>query len=285
VSFAKLLLRVRYALDAPFSICAILGSSRIHPAYRMGFFRRLALGLKMLVNTMRVPTATSYKSHLAMALKLFELPPEEKGDVLECGTWQGGSATNLSLACRIVGRKLLVFDSFEGLPAAVPGDREAVWYKPGDYAGPLEVVRRNIGRYGALEVCEFVKGWYEDTLPSLDRPIVLAFVDVDLEASLHTCVKAIWPCLTEHGHLFIDEAMSLDYVSLFFSEAWWRRHFDRTPPGLFGAGSGLPLGDTFVGPYGERAQHPLWLTHGVGYARKDGSAVWTYEPDHATSAQ
>jgi O-methyltransferase len=274
----KLLLRIHYALDAPFSIFALVNSGLVHPAYRMGLWRRMALGFRMLYNTLRVPTATSYKSHLAMAMKLLEMPPETKGDVAECGTWLGGSAVNLSLVCRIVGRKLLVHDSFEGLPEPVRGDREGRHYKKGDYCGPLETVQRNVARYGAPEACVYVRGWYDDTLPELNQPLVLAFVDVDLEASLDTCVRCIWPHLDERGFLFIDEAVTLDYVSLFFSERWWQRHFQRTPPGLFGAGSGLPLGDVFVGPYGHVGSHPLWLPHGVGYAAKSGSAVWTFEP-------
>jgi hypothetical protein len=81
------------------------------------------------LNGIRIQTGTNYKTHLAMALKLFEMPPDVKGDVLECGTWKGGTATNLSLACRIVGRKLMIFDSFEGLPQGDPRDREAKFYK------------------------------------------------------------------------------------------------------------------------------------------------------------
>ena len=103
---------------------------------------------------------------------------------------------NLSLACRIVGRKLRIFDSFEGLPAGDDLDREAKLYKLGDYAGSLDEVRGNIQKYGAPECCEFVRGWFKDTLPKLRSPVVLAFLDVDLEASLDACVRYIYPNLT-----------------------------------------------------------------------------------------
>lgn len=79
----------------------------------------------MFLNTPRIPTATSYKAHLAMALKLLEISPAIVGDVIECGTWKGGSAANLSPVCRVVGRTPFVYDSFEGLPAGDPADREA----------------------------------------------------------------------------------------------------------------------------------------------------------------
>ena len=77
--------RVWYMLALPFSIAIILGSTAIHPAYRVGWFRRTGLGLRMFWNKLRIPTGTSYQAHLAMALKLLELPPEIEGDVVECG--------------------------------------------------------------------------------------------------------------------------------------------------------------------------------------------------------
>jgi O-methyltransferase len=271
-------LKVYVAVTAVPAILFILSSKKIHPSYRLGLLRKLGLGLRMLRNYRRIRTGTSFKAHLAMALKLFELPPppEQPGLVVECGTWKGGSAANLSLACRIVGRTLRIYDSFQGLPPGDALDREAQYYKPGDYLGTLDEVKRNISRYGAIEVCEFVQGWFDDTLPKLDRPVALAFVDVDLESSLRTCVRYLWPNLIDGGFLFIDEFVSLDYCALFWSERWWRENFDRHPPGLIGAGSGLPLGEFYVGPFAESADHPGHHATAAAYTRKDFSGVWTY---------
>ena len=276
---SRFLIRAHVVLTAPFAIMAIMTSESIHPHYRMGWWRRMALGLRMFRNTLRIRTGTSYKTHLVMALKLLETPPEVVGDVVECGTWKGGSAANLSLVCRIAGRRLKVFDSFQGLPEGRPGDREAAGYAKGDYCGTLDEVRRNIGRHGAIEVCDFVPGWFEDTLPTFTSPVVLAFLDVDLEAILDTCVRHLWPRLVEGGHLFTDEAVGLDYTALFFSERWWQRYFGRTPPGLMGAGTGLPLGEYYPGPLKQLKHHGLWNPNGVGYTQKGSSGVWTYFPD------
>jgi hypothetical protein len=275
----RLLLSLHYLLTAPISIFFILTSSAIHPAYRLSWFGKLRLGFTMALNKLRVPTGSSYKAHLAMALKILETPPEVEGDVVECGTWKGGSAANLSLVCRITGRKLRIYDSFEGLPQGEPGDRQAV-YKKGAFAGALEEVRENIRRYGALECCEFIKGWYRDTLPQLskERPVLLAFLDVDLEASLETCVRYLWPSLTERGYIFIDEYVNLDYCSIFWSEKYWMKHFQRTPPGLIGSGVGLALGEYYIGPWSERRQHPLQHPNAGAYTRKDFSGHWAYEP-------
>lgn len=277
---ARRLARYGYTLlTLPFSILFILNSRRIHPSYRMTWWRKLWLGLRFFSNSLRVQTGTSFKTHLAMALKLFEMPPELPGDVIECGTWKGGSAINLSLACRIVGRKLRIFDSFEGLPAGDQWDREAKGYARGDYAGSLAEVRANIERHGAPECCEYVKGWFKDTLPHLKTPVVVAFLDVDLEASLDTCVRYIYPNLTPAGHIFIDEVVGTDYCAIFYSERWWRENFNRTPPGLIGAGVGLALGEYYLGPWSENEDHPLQHATAGAYMRRDMSGFWSYYPE------
>lgn len=273
-----LFVSIYFVLTMPFSILAILNSRRIHPAYKLTVWKKLHLGMTFFLNGIRIQSGTTYKTHLAIALKLFETAPEVPGDVIECGTWKGGSAANLSLACRIVGRKLRIFDSFEGLPAGDAMDRESKWYKRGDYAGSLEEVRANIGKYGAPECCEYVRGWFSDTLPHLNTPVVLAFLDVDLEASLECCVRYIYPCLTPTGHIFIDEVICMDYCALFFSERWWRENFDRTPPGLIGAGVGLALGEFYIGPRMEVDDHPMQHSNAGAYMSKDMSGYWSYYP-------
>jgi|SRR6185503_7285078 len=279
MSIYRFLMRVHYVLTMPVSVFFIVTSLRIHPAYRMGLLKRLWLGVRMFVNTIRVRTGTSYKSHLVMAMKILETPPEVKGDVVECGTWKGGSAVNLSLVCRITGRQLHIYDSFEGLPAGEPGDREAHVYQPGDYCGTLEEVKRNIARCGAPECCVYVKGWFKDTLPQMSSPVLLAFLDVDLEASLHVCVRYLWPHLVEKGYIFIDECVGVDYCALFFSETYWQRYFNRTPPGLIGAGTGLALGEYYFGPWADRGAYPLQHANAGCYTRKDLSGHWTYYPE------
>ncbi len=275
----ELLRKVHTLLTVPVSILFIMSSARIHPAYRMTLAKKYALGLRMLWNTLRIQTGSSYKSHLAMALKILEIAPDVPGDVVECGTWKGGSAANLSLACRIAGRRLRIFDSFEGLPAGVEGDREAPNYRPGEYSGSEAEVRANLARYGAIECCEFVKGWLEDTLPGDDGPVILAYVDVDLEASLDTCVKQLWPRLSEQGYFFIDEYVILDYCALFWSERFWRENFDRPPPGLIGSGTGLALGDYYIGPWSEQRDHPTQMPTAGAYTRKDMSGFWNFYPE------
>ncbi len=215
-------------------------------------------------NTLRVRTASHYAEHLTMAAHIVSVPPHIEGCVVECGCYKGGSTVNLSLASALAGRELHVFDSFEGLPAPAPDarnvlhdDREIHRYECGMYSGSELEVRENVRRHGSLKSCTFHKGWFEDTLRDFRTPCVAAFVDVDLRASLETCVLAIWPQLVDGGALFVHEARHHEMASLFFDEEWWRSRLGTVAPGLVGAGTGIGLAP----------EDGAWRSQ-LGYARK-----------------
>jgi hypothetical protein len=265
-----------HAWSLPFVVMSLFYNRRRHRAYGATLPKLYRLARRIRRNTKKLETGTSYKAHLAMAAKLLEIPPGTKGVVVECGCWVGGSAVNLSLVCDLVDRDLIIYDSFEGLPAAEPNDRHARPEAQGMLRGDLETVRENIRRFGALERCQFRKGWFRDTLPAHSEPIVLCFLDVDYEASLHDCVVNLWPHLTPKGYVFIDEYVFIDYCALFFSEHFWAENFDAPPPGLYGAGTGIGLGQHYLGPWGEQPWIQDWRS--IAFTRKDSVALWSYEP-------
>jgi O-methyltransferase len=278
---AKLLRSLRDAyhiLSLPFAVLFLFDSRDIHPRYKMNRVKRFKLAVRMFRNTRRINTGTSYKAHLAMAVKLLEIPPDTSGVVVECGCWLGGSSANLSLVCDIVGRDLIVYDSFEGLPRGEPNDKYAPPAAEGAYRGDLDVVRDNVERYGVIERCQFRKGWFQDTLPHHTEPVVLCFLDVDYQASLHDCVVNLWPHLTERGYVFIDEYVLVDYCALFFSERFWKQYFDAPPPGLMGTGTGVGVGQYYLGPFD-------WLIDptSIAYTRKDSYGLWDYVRDDITA--
>jgi hypothetical protein len=279
----KMILYAYYALTLPIAAVFILSSAKIHSAYRMTIPKKLWLAFRMFWTTLRVPSGSSYKTTLAMALKILETPPNVEGMIVECGTWKGSSAANLSLVCEITGRRLQIYDSFEGLPVAPSNDRLGVDYTPGDYCGTLEEVKSNIRKYGSFERCDFIKGWFDETLPGQHSPVLLAYLDVDYESSLETCIRYLWLRLVDHGYIFIDEMVSINYCALFYSERYWQETFNTIPPGLIGAGSGLALGEYYIGPHEERFQHPLQHVNAAAYTFKGMDGSWTYYPEQIGS--
>jgi hypothetical protein len=273
------LARLWSLLTLPSTAFYLCINPRLHPAYGLTWGKRFGLAWRMWRTTRGVWTGTSYKAHLAMAIKLLEVPPDVEGVVVECGCYMGGSTANLSLACALAGRELIVYDSFEGLPSPRGNDRFARAIQTGGLDADLETVTENVRRHGEIGVCTFRKGWFSDTLADHDEPIVLAFLDVDYQSSLDDCVRNLWPHLVERGYMFTDEYIFTEFCALFWSERYWRENFETTPPGLIGSGTGIGVGQYYVGPANEWnwAHDPS----SVAYTRKDLSGYWDYDADAA----
>ncbi|MGY0572891.1 TylF/MycF/NovP-related O-methyltransferase [Bradyrhizobium sp. RDM12] len=209
-----------------------------------------------------VRSATQWPSYLVMADILLNIPSSLKGDVVECGCYKGASTAALSLLCAKVGRKLIVCDSFEGLPAdsadaqhRYPHLGATTTYNVGDFAGRLDEVKQNIATYGDLSVCEFVPGFYSESLTGFSRDLVFGFFDVDLLSSMQDCIRYLWPCFRDGGVIFTDDSCDMEVVKIWFDRQFWQANLDCEPPGYIGSGCGLPsispayssLGYTFKG--------------------------------------
>ena len=222
------------SLTLPYTAWALAVSRDVHPDHDVRRRDLLRLAWRMHRNSTRVFCGTSPRAHLAIAVKLLELPPDVEGVVVECGSFLGGSTANLSLVCDLVGRDLIVYDSFEGLPEAEEADRFAVDAGQGLFAGDLETVKANVAAHGAPERCTFRKGWFDATLPDHAEPIALAYLDVDFQASIHTCLVHLWPHLVDDGFWFTDDFQPVGVAAVYFDERFWAEHFDEKPPGLLG---------------------------------------------------
>jgi hypothetical protein len=217
--------------------------------YGVGLPWKLKFLAVTIRNNIRVESASNFLYHLIMAGKILRIPKDLPGDLVECGSFKGGSAVNLSRLAAKTGRRLHLFDSFEGLPTPQEGDKEHLvlselqfrTYEGGAYAGSLEEVKENVRKYGALGVCEFHKGYFNETLPGFGAQLVFAFVDADLTSSVRDCLKYLWPLLQEGSYLFTDEAHHTEIAGLFYDPAWWEKEQHSAPPGLVGGGNGLGL--------------------------------------------
>jgi hypothetical protein len=88
----------------------------------------------------------------------------------------------------------------------------------------------------------FSPGILRPDLAQFKEPVVFCFCDVDLRASLETCVEQLWPLLQDRRMLFTHEANHMEIAGLFFEPDWWQsRGLEKVPPGLVGGGSGIGL--------------------------------------------
>lgn len=270
-------------LSFPLVVVFVLHDRQIHPDHAMGWRRRFEMARRIRRVTRSVTTGTTYRAHLAMASKILHAAPDDPGVVVECGSWRGGSAAALSIACDYAGRDLVVYDSFEGMPEPDPRDEMGRPMGTGTFRGSLDDVRATVEQFGVPARCTYRKGWFADTLPDHHEPVLLAYLDVDYQQSLHDCVRLLWPHLTPTGYVFIDEFHHLRYCALFWSERWWRTYLDAEPPGLLGSGTGIGLGHFWVGPndgkFGRSKWRPYQAGLSVAYTRRDFSGSWSYYPD------
>jgi O-methyltransferase len=226
----------------PQDVPALWRLARLRGVANLSLRRRLAL----IARSYRISYSVDcphMEGEMAMVMTaILALPRDVSGVVVEAGSYKGGSTSKLSRAARLAGREMVVFDSFEGIPEHHEQHTKNIfggdaYFPPGSYAGSLEEVRGNVTRLGAIEVCRFVKGWFDDTMPGFHEPVGVAYVDVDLESSTRTCIRFMYPRLVEGGVLFSQDGHLPWVIKLLRDEAFWRDEVGCPPPRMDGLGT------------------------------------------------
>ncbi|HXH81756.1 MAG TPA: TylF/MycF/NovP-related O-methyltransferase [Candidatus Tectomicrobia bacterium] len=217
---------------------AVSAAERARRARIVAAFERIHAS----VGAAHPPTDSLFVAHALLALNC-------AGTIVECGCYLGASTAKLSVLARETGRRLLAFDSFEGLPDTpeapvrdldVREGSSPRWTK-GRYRGGLDVVSENVRRWGAIDVTTFHKGWFKDTLTSaiLREPVALALTDVDLGESVRDCLIGLWPRLSDGGVFFSHDVAFLNALLALTDDELWRTRLAHRVPIVFGAGYGV----------------------------------------------
>lgn len=205
------------------------------------FFERLKLVLKFYQISYSIECPHSEGEMIRVASAILSREPSEKSVLVEAGSYKGGSTAKLSLAARLAGKRLYVFDSFEGIPENQERHGKnifggAAYFKKGDYTGSLDEVRATVSKFGDLGVCEFVKGWFENTMPGFKEPIGVAYVDVDLQSSTRTCLKRLYPLVLPGGSIFSQDGHLPLIIELLNDKKFWNNEIGVEKPELKGLG-------------------------------------------------
>lgn len=225
--------------------------------YGITALKRLRLLMRIRANNRAIPSLTTWQQHIVLSKAILSLPQSLNGDVVECGAFDGASTVNLSLVCSLTGRRLFVCDSFEGLPEPEESERQTIvagskayyYWQQGEYAtqGGLKAVMETVSRFGNIEVCQFVKGYFKDTLKDLGiDSIVLVFEDADLPSSVRDCLIHLWPKLQEGCKFYSHEPWSTEVVGLFYDKRLWNLSLGSEPPGFWGSGHGPRAGSGYL---------------------------------------
>lgn len=135
------------------------------------------------------------------------------GDFIETGVWRGGACVMMRAVCEAYGessRKIICADSFEGLP---PPNAKEYPADTGDKHHTVEIlsvsmddVKNAFSAYGLLDdQVEFLKGWFKDTLPGLERSFAIVRLDGDMYESTIQGLDALYHRLSSGGFLIVDD--------------------------------------------------------------------------------
>jgi O-methyltransferase len=202
---------------------------------------RLALIRQCYRISYRVDSPHMEHEMVQVMAAILSLPRSTDGVIVEAGSFKGGSTSKLSLATRLAGRRLVVFDSFEGIPEHHETHGKNIYggdayFPPGSYAGSLQEVTSNITDHGAIEVCRFTKGFFDDTMPGFREPVGVAYIDVDLESSTRTCIRYLYPLLIPGGVLFSQDGHLPWVIRLLDDDTFWRDEVGTDKPAIEGLG-------------------------------------------------
>ena len=184
-----------------------------------------------VIRQMHIISARIYCPHttseiLTYIRTILSLPDHSRGVVVEAGCFRGGSTAKFSLAANIAKRTLVVFDSFEGIPDNNESHEINIFggkaeFRKGSYAASLEEVQENVKKYGNIESCRFIKGWFENTMPTFKEEIAAIYLDVDLASSTRTCIKYLYPLLEQGGALYSQDGHLPLVLELVNDDKFW----------------------------------------------------------------
>ena len=180
----------------------------------------------------RVPLAKLYQRYKDLTmirqetyidnLELARLASSVEGCIVECGVWRGGMMGGMASVLGS-GRSYFLLDSFEGLPPAKDADGQKAKEWQSDTTSPSyhnnckaeEEFAREAMKRASVSNYRLVRGWFENTVPSLElpSPIALLRLDGDWYDSTMVCLDHLFDKVADGGIVIIDDYFAWDGCS------------------------------------------------------------------------
>ncbi len=130
-----------------------------------------------------------------------------EGDFVEFGCYKGDTSLLLADVLRGSGKRLWVYDSFEGLPEKSVFDESVLGqdFRSGELFVTKREVKERFLRAG-LPVPMIKKAWFSDlTASDLPEKIAFAFLDGDFYESIKDSLKLVEQEMAEGGFLIVHD--------------------------------------------------------------------------------
>ncbi len=196
-------------------------------AVGLSFWRRLSLVFRFTAAEFRIPGATTLLETIWLIYAISGTR-EAPGAWVEVGCYKGLSTVRLSILAEILDRRLLAFDTFEGLPGSdavyeTVNGQPAYHFKAGSYKGTSTEVEDNLTRFGVRDRVELIKGEVSRAKrKELAEPVSFAFLDVDLVESYKACFEMLAERVGTGSTIVIAEAAFRPIRQLVEDAAFWR---------------------------------------------------------------
>jgi O-methyltransferase len=131
------------------------------------------------------------------------------GDIVEMGCYKGETSLHIARLVRELapGKKLYLYDSFDGLPAKQIQDESPAGqqFKAGELpSNKKEVVRRM--RAAGMQDVKVTKAWFSELTPKdMPEKIAFAFLDGDFYQSITDSLRLVWPGLASGALVIVDD--------------------------------------------------------------------------------
>jgi hypothetical protein len=129
----------------------------------------------------------------------------ESQNIIEFGSYKGGTAVFMAtlLAELYPDSKFYALDSYEGMPET---NSAIDMHGKGDFADADADQLRQIASDFGLNNLVVVKGFFEESFPSLSDRYGLCHIDCDIIDGVRYAQKAVWPHMVPGGYLVYDDA-------------------------------------------------------------------------------
>jgi len=113
------------------------------------------------------------------------------------------------LKIKKIKKKIYALDSFGGfIPDEIRKERKlgfTVFPENSYHYNTFDYVKKKINKLKLSEYVELKKGYFQETLPTVNSDFCVAFIDCDLGESMNYSAEKIWPRLIKNGFLFFHD--------------------------------------------------------------------------------
>lgn len=134
-----------------------------------------------------------------------------EGDYVELGCYKGDTSLLLAEVLKTSGKKLWIYDSFEGLPEKSKEDESVLGadFRSGELLVTKREVKERFLRAG-LPVPVIKKAWFSElTSNDLPEKIAFAFLDGDFYESIKCSLELVEPRMVDGGVIVVHDYTNL----------------------------------------------------------------------------